>query len=278
MTLFGCGEDPIVLDEYEPSFHDASVRDPSTKGRGDYSNHPDVNIIADVDSYIEFAHLSPATVTQWQRIDQHQQQTQLGTKTPSLPQQQPNLSEGSASSDSTTSRMVIDDSTHFGSGQNEARQRYSLDRGMDATTHAGSQVPAHLQKRSNTDADAFTRHSIDKGVMQANGLNRRSIEMSQPYGAKQSTVHNVPPLGSRNSIGDKLATALGRNSLDHRTGSRTGSGELDRVSATHYGGQTPTLVPVRSSSLGPPEQMIVDPTTHAEARFRKRQSSSDDRL
>ena len=62
MSFFRCGSEPIVLEEFEPSFHDPSVRDPSTRGRGDYSNHADVNIIADVDSYVEFAHLSPMSV------------------------------------------------------------------------------------------------------------------------------------------------------------------------------------------------------------------------
>ena len=135
-------------------------------------------------------------------------------------------------------------------GQGRASQRQSVDRTGDQTTHAGGQARPLLQKKRS----------------KTNVLGKKSFENELPYSTKQSSVINVPPLGRR-SIGERVK-ALSRSSLD----SRTGSGELDRVSATHYGGQTPTMVPVRSSTLGAPEQMIVDPTTHAEAGFRKRRS------
>ena len=71
-------------------------------------------------------------------------------------------------------------------------------------------------------------------------------------------------LGARPSSGN-----LSRVSL----GARPMSGHLDRVSATHYGAETPSMVPVRMGS-GPPDKMIVDPTTHAEAGFRRRRSGA----
>jgi len=129
----------------------------------------------------------------------------------------------------------------------------------DHTTHAGDQIPQ---------ARLSLQRPSKNGIMRT--LSRGSIddELTPPFGAKQSNVHNVPPLGRRNSIGDKIVRAVSRKSL----GARPDNGDLARVSATHYGGQTPTMVPVRSS--GPPEKMIVDPTTHAEASFRQRQRGS----
>ena len=63
-TFFGCGSEPVVLQEFDASFHDPSIRDRSTRGKtGDHSNHCNVNIISDIDSYVEFSHLSPMSVS-----------------------------------------------------------------------------------------------------------------------------------------------------------------------------------------------------------------------
>ncbi|DBA79031.1 TPA: hypothetical protein ACH3X1_008894 [Trebouxia sp. C0004] len=249
LSFFRCGSEPVILEEFEPSFHDTSVRDPSTRGRGDYSNHADVNIIADVDSYVEFAHLSPMSVARKRhhQIPVQQQHQQLPS-----PFQQPDLAHGSGSSDlSTSSSMFVDNSTHAGQPQQAPRVQH-----RDHTTHAGDQIPQarlSLQRLSKS------------GIMPT--LSRGSIddELTPPFGAKQSNVHNVLPLGRRNSIGNNIVRAVSRKSM----GARPDNGDLARLSATHYGGQTPTVVPVRST--GPPDKMIVDPTTHAEASFRQRQ-------
>jgi len=251
MSFFRCGSEPIVLEEFEPSFHDTSVRDPSTRGRGDYSNHADVNIIADVDSYVEFAHLSPMSVARKRhhQIPNQQQHQQLPS-----PFQQPNLARGSGSSDlSTSSSMFVDNSTHAGQPHQAPPVQH-----RDHTTHAGDQIP-----QARLSLQLLSKN----GIMRT--LSRGSIEdeLTPPFGAKQSNVHNVPPLGRR-SIGDKIVRAVSRKSL----GAMPDNGDLARVSATHYGGQTPTMVPVRST--GPPEKMISDPTTHAEASFRRRQHGS----
>jgi len=262
-SFFGCGSDPIVLEEFEPSFHDASVRDPSTRGRGDYSNHADVNIIADVDSYVEFAHLTPMSVARKRHHEPNgvvQQPQQLVS-----PFQQPNLAHASGSSDSASSAMFVDNSTHagqaaFGGAEDRELQRHSLERNKNHTTHAGGQLAPKPKPQ---------RHHSKNGILRTVSRGSVDEELTPPHGAKQSTVHNVPPLSRRSSIGDKVLNAVSRNSL----GARTDSLHLERVSATHYGGQTPTMVPVRQGS-GPPMKMIVDPTTHAEASFRHRQPGS----
>ena len=246
---FGCGSEPSVLTEFEPSFHDPSVRDPSTKGRGDYSNHADVDIIADLDSYVEYAHLSPMSVARRRRqqtatVQQPQQMVS--------PFQQASVGEPSGSSDSASSTMFVENSTYADQAVAESQPI----RHRDHTTHAGDQIPTntYFQRPSkNNIMRTFSRGSIDE-------------QLTPPYGAKQSTVHNVPVLGKRISIGEKMIRTLSRNSL----GPRTPSVHLDKVSATHYGGQIDNMVPIRTGS-GPPIQMIVDPTTHAEASFRQRQ-------
>lgn len=254
-----CGsEPPTILTEFEPSFHDPSVRDPSTKGRGDYSNHADVNIIADVDSYVEFAHLTPMSVARNRHHAVHaqQQQQQPQHQQQPTPFQQPNLAQGSGSSDSASSAILVDNSTHAGRPQQPQPMQHK-----DYTTHAGDQIPparVSLQRLSkNSIMRTFSRGSIDE-------------ELTPPFSAKQSNVHNVQPLGRRKSVGDKVARAISRNSLGGRSNLGADVEQLARVSATHYGGQSPTMVPVRSTGL--PDEMIVDPTTHAEAGFRQRQS------
>lgn len=267
-SFFRCGSEPHVLEEFEPSFHDPSVRDPSHKGRGDYSNHADVNIIADIDSYVEFAHLTPMSVARQRQQQslaaqkrQHQQQqasAQLQQPPYASPFAQPNLARDS--SDSATSSVYMQDNTMqvVGNGQQTVQHQ-------DHTTHAGDQIP-----NSHRNQQKVSKHN--SGILRT--VSKGSIEEgpSPAHGSKQSTVHNVPPLGRRsslgdrrNSIGEKMLRTLSRNSL----GPRQDSVQLERVSATHYGGQTATMVPVRMGS-GPPVKMIVDPTTHAEAGFRQR--------
>ena len=273
-SFFKCGSEPAVLEEFEPSFHDPSVRDPSHRGRGDYSHHADVNIIADVDSHVEFAHLSPMSVArqrqqQQKQLQLQQQQQQQVTAQPQQtyvsPFAQPLARD---SSDSASSSIYFQDNSTHASGNDRQALRH-----QDYTTHAGGQIPPghqNLQKVSKNNSGilrTFSRGSVEE-------------ELTPPYGSKQSTVHNVTPLGRRsaadkrislgerrNSIGDKVLRTLSRNSL----GPRQDSVHLEKVSATHYGGQTPNLVPLRQGS-GPPEKMIVDPTTHAVGNFKQRRS------
>ena len=88
----------------------------------------------------------------------------------------------------------------------------------------------------------------------------------QPSGGYVSLERRTSSLG--NGVSNVLRT-LSRGSIG---GSKEQNSNVEHVSATHFGGP-PTLVPVRGSQ--PPEQMIVDPTTHAEANFRQRSTDAD---
>lgn len=251
-TFFGCGSDPLVLEEFDPSFHDPSIRDRSTRGKtGDASQHCSVNIIADVDSYKEFSHLSPMSVSIKRQLwpTQH-------TQLPVAYQQAEQHSPSSDDSGSTTFlaegySMVTDPPAPVGVARGSQLPRASMDRGSAVS-------PLY-----RTSLDQITRTADLTTV-----LNRRSIGGQAPMGRRASW--NNAPLERRNSsLGEGMTNmfrALSRGSID--------SGQ-EHVSATHFGGP-PTLVPVRGSQL--PEKMIIDPTTHAEANFRKRSASDADNL
>ena len=274
-SFFRCGSEPSVLEEFEPSFHDPTVRDPSQRGRGDYSNHANVNILADIDSYIEFAHLSPMSVARQRQQQQpsataQQQQPQMPAQLPQTyvsPFAQANL--GRDSSESASSSVYIQDK-----GPHAIEEGQQPLRHMDYTTHAGGQMPTthagrHVPPGQRNLQSIFNTNS---GILRTGSRGSTEEEVAPQYGPKQSTVHNVPVLGKKASLGDSKRKSTGDKALSRTSlGSRSNSVHLERVSATHYGGQVPSMVPVRMGS-GPPDKMIVDPTTHAEAGFRRRRS------
>ena len=270
-SFFGCGSEPSVLEEFEPSFHDPTVRDPSQRGRGDHSNHANVNILADTDSYIEFAHLSPMSVAR-----QQQQQPSAQQQPQTLPQQtyvspfaQPNLARDS--SDSASSSVYIQDHGAHANGDGHQALRH-----MDYTTHAGGQMPTTHAGRTIPPGqrNMQTVFKTNSGLLRTSSRSSAQEEATLQHAPKQSTVHNVPVLGKKGSLGDSKRKSMGDKVLSRTSlGDRRNSGHLERVSATHYGAETPSMVPVRLGS-GPPDKMIVDPTTHAEAGFRRRRSGA----
>ena len=286
-SFFGCGSEPSVLEEFEPSFHDPTVRDPSQRGRGDHSNHANVNILADIDSYVEFAHLSPMSVAR-QRQQQQQQPTaqqhqQPPQQTYASPFAQPNLARNS--SDSASSSVYIQDNGPHANGDGQQPLRH-----MDYTTHAGGQMPTPYAGRTVPPGQRNLQSvfKTNSGLLRTSSRGSVQEEATPQQAPKQSTVHKVPVLGKRGNHGDSKRKSmadkmLSRTSLGARPrsgnlgrvslGARPKSGQLERISATHYGGEVPSMVPVRMGS-GPPDKMIVDPTTHAEAGFRRRRSGA----
>ena len=281
-SFFGCGSEPSVLEEFEPSFHDPTVRDPSQRGRGDHSHHANVNILADIDSYVEFALLSPMSVArqrqQQQLPVQRQQQQQLPAQSQQQQQQQQQQSLVSPfaqqdlardSSDSASSSVYIQDGRTSATGDGQQQLRH-----MDYTTHAGGQIPTTHVGRAIPPGQRSLQNifKTDSGLLRTGSRGSIDGEAAPQHAPKQSTVHNVPVLGRKENHGDAKRKSMGDRVL-HRVslGARPKSGHLERVSATHYGGQKPSMVPVRMGS-GPPDQMIVDPTTHAAAGFRRLRS------
>ena len=282
-SFFGCGSEPSVLEEFEPSFHDPTVRDPSQRGRGDHSNHANVNILADIDSYVEFAHLSPMSVARQQQQRQQQPQQQQPQQTYVTPFAQPNLARDS--SDSASSSVYIQDNGPHANGDGQQPLRH-----MDYTTHAGNQMPpAHAGRTippgQRNPQSIFQTNS---GLLRTSSRGSAQEEAAPQHAPRQSTVHNVPVLGKRESFGDSKRNSMAdkvltRTSLGARPKSgnlsrvsleaQPKNGHLERISATHYGAEMPSMVPVRMGS-GPPDKMIVDPTTHAAAGFRRRRSGA----
>ena len=285
-SFFRCTSEPSVLEEFEPSFHDPTVRDPSQRGRGDHSNHANVHILADIDSYIEFAHLSPMSVArqqQQQQLSVQQQQQPQSQQTYVSPFAQPNLARDS--SDSASSSVYIHDNGPHANGVGQQPLRH-----MDYTTHAGGQMPTTHAGRTIPPGQRNLQSvsQSNTGLVRTSSRGSSQEEATAQHAAKQSTVHNVPVLGKRGNLGDSKRKSMGdkvlsRVSLGARPrsgnlsrislGARPKSGHLDRISATHYGAETPSMVPLRMGS-GPPDKMIVDPTTHAEAGFRRRRSGA----
>ncbi|KAL3137957.1 hypothetical protein ABBQ38_005204 [Trebouxia sp. C0009 RCD-2024] len=267
-SFFRCGSEPSVLEEFEPSFHDPSVRDPSQRGRGHHSNHANVNILADVDSYVEFAHLSPVSVAR--RQQQQQQPAALPEQQQPAyvsPFAQPNLARDS--SDSASS------SVYFRSkADGEAQQ--SL-RHIDYTTHAGSQVPTTPAGGAQVPPGHRNMQSLFKdnsGLLRvgSRGSIKDEVTPSHGPGSRQSIVHHVPVLGTRGSRGDAKRKSINDKLLNRSSmGSRQGSVHLERLSATHYGGGQ---IPIGRLGSGSPEGMTVHPIllTSCDGGFKKYRS------
>ena len=281
-SFFGCGSEPSVLEEFEPSFHDPTVRDPSQRGRGDHSNHANVNILADIDSYVEFAHLSPMSVARQRQQQQPtaQQHQQLPQQTYVSPFAQPNLARNS--SDSASSSVYIQNNGPHANGDGQQPLQH-----MDYTTHAGGQMPAIHAGRAVPPGQRNLQSvfKTNSGLLRTSSRGSVQEEATPQQASKQSTVHNVPVLGKRGNHGDSKRKSMADKVPSQTSlGARPQSGnlgrvslgarpKLERISATHYGGELPSMVPVRMGS-GPPDKMIVDPTTHAEAGFRQRRSEA----
>lgn len=251
-SFFGCGSDPLVLEEFDPSFHDPSIRDRSTRGKtGDASQHCNVNIIADVDSYKEFSHLSPMSVSIKRQLwPAPPAQSSFGQQ---QPERQSPMSDDSGST------------TFLSEG-------YSM--GGDPTAPVGvangvPSRPTHASyDRGNPASSPMYRTSLDQITRTTDvnaALSRRSVEGLAAAGRRPS-LNNAPLERRTSSLGEGVLRAFSRKSID--------AGQ-EHVSATHFGGP-PVLVPVRGSQL--PESMIIDPTTHAEANFRKRSTPDAESL
>lgn len=281
-SFFRCGSEPSVLEEFEPSFHNPTVRDPSQRGRGDHSNHANVKILADVDSYVEFSHLSPMSVAR-----QRQQQLQQPASLPEQQHQQPayvspfaqpNLARDS--SDSASS------SVYFQGKADADAQQQSL-RHIDYTTHAGSQVlptPAGGAQVPPGHRNMQSLFKDNSGLLRVGSRGSGKEELTPPLavGSRQSTVHNVPVLGTRSSRGESKRKSIGDKLMLNRSslGSRQGSVHLERLSATHYGEFQAPVVGFGRRSSGSPESMVVDPImlTSQDGGFKKyrsRQMSGD---
>lgn len=263
-NFFGCGSEPVVLQEFDASFHDPSIRDRSTRGKtGDLSNHCNVNIIADIDSYVEYSHLSPMSVSLKRQLWPAQ------TQSPFQQQQADQPSPSSDSSGSTTymgeeSGMIIDPPAAAEGAMGASRprpirssiDRRSLDRGL-----------APVSPLYRNSLDIITR-TTDMNAP----LSRVSME-GQTRMARQPSGGYVPLERRTSSLGNGMSNVLRTISRGSIGGTKEQVAGSEHVSATHFGGP-PTLVPVRGNQ--PPEQMIVDPTTHAEANFRRRSKPEHD--
>ena len=268
-NFFGCGSEPVVLQEFDASFHDPSIRDRSTRGKtGDLSNHCNVNIIADIDSYVEYSHLSPMSVSIKRQLWPAPQ-----TQSPFQHQQADQPSPSSDSSGSTTfmaedAGMSTEPPAANGSGIGTFRpegvrpsiDRRSLDRGLAPVS------PLYRRSLDNITRTTDMTRTLSKGSLTHDG-------QPQTHMARQPSGGYVPLERRTSSLGNGMSNVLRTIRRGNLGGSKEQVTGSEHVSATHFGGP-PTLVPVRGNQ--PPEKMIVDPTTHAEANFRRRSKPEAD--